>query len=117
MSGYHGSSCPIHKTMMIIGKRWTALIIRDLVTGKKRFCQLEQSLPGISPKMLSQRLSELERCGIVTRKVYAEVPVRVEYELTKRGRDLKQVIDSMADWGEKWLKDESPVPVGSSETA
>ncbi len=98
----HEVSCPVHKTMMVIGKRWTALIIRDLVSGTKRFCQLEQSLAGISPKMLSQRLHELEALGIVKRVVYPEVPVRVEYSLTEKGRDLKKVVDSMAAWGDKW---------------
>ena len=87
---------------MIIGKRWTALIIRDLVAGTKRFGQLEQSLEGISPKMLSQRLHELESEGVVIREVYPEVPVRVEYSLTEKGRALKKVIDSMASWGAKW---------------
>lgn len=87
---------------MIIGKRWTALIIRDLVAGTRRFCELEQSSEGISPKMLSQRLHELESEGIVAREVYPEVPVRVEYSLTKKGRALKKVIDSMADWGGRW---------------
>ena len=95
-------ACPIHFAMMVIGKRWTALIIRDLVTGTKRFCQLEQSLQGISPKMLSQRLHELEGEGLVKRKVYPEVPVRVEYSLTEKGMGLRDVIDSMAAWGEKW---------------
>jgi len=95
-------TCPVHKTMMIIGKRWTALIIRDLVSGTKRFCQLEQSLAGISPKMLSQRLHELETCGVVKREIYPEVPVRVEYSLTDKGLDLKKVIDSMASWGDRW---------------
>jgi DNA-binding HxlR family transcriptional regulator len=88
--------------MMIIGKRWTAVIIRDLVSGTKRFCQLEQSLEGISAKMLSQRLQELEAENIVERQVYPEVPVRVEYTLTAKGRDLKKVIDSMAAWGDRW---------------
>lgn len=95
-------SCPVHKTMMVIGKRWTALIIRDLVSGTKRFCQLEQSLDGISPKMLSERLHELEAHGILERRVFPEVPVRVEYSLTAKGRDLKKVVDSMAAWGTKW---------------
>jgi len=98
----HEVSCPVHKTMMVIGKRWTALIIRDLVSGTKRFCQLEQSLEGISPKMLSQRLHELEAHGILERAVFPEVPVRVEYSLTPKGRDLKEVVDSMAAWGAKW---------------
>ncbi|MDP1809065.1 MAG: helix-turn-helix domain-containing protein [Actinomycetota bacterium] len=98
----HAVICPVHKTMMVIGKRWTALIIRDLVSGTKRFCQLEQSLEGISPKMLSQRLHELEAHGILKREVFPEVPVRVEYSLTAKGRDLKKVVDSMAVWGTKW---------------
>lgn len=95
-------TCPVESTMKIIGKRWTAIIIRDLVSGKKRFCELEQSLNGISAKVLSQRLNELEECGIITREVFPEVPVRVEYCLTDKGMDLKRVIDSMADWGSKW---------------
>lgn len=98
----HENECPVHKAMMIIGKRWTALIVRDLVGGTKRFCQLEQSLEGISPKMLSQRLHELEGQGIVSRAIFPEVPVRVEYSLTDKGFDLKRVIDSMSVWGETW---------------
>lgn len=95
-------SCPIHKTMLIIGKRWTALIIRDLVSGKKRFSELEHSLKGITPKILSQRLHELEAYGIVKREIYPEVPLKVEYSLTPKGYDLKKVLDSMSAWGEKW---------------
>lgn len=97
--------------MLIVGKRWTPIIIRDLVSGKKRFGELERSLGGISPKTLSQRLSELEEWGIVNREIFAEVPVRVEYSLTEKGFGLKQIIDSMADWGNQWLMqpDESPV--------
>ncbi len=97
-------SCPVEITMNIIGKRWTAIIIRDLVSGKKRFCELEQSLDGISAKVLSQRLNELEQHGIVQRAVYAEGPVRVEYSLTDKGQDLDKIIDSMADWGARWGK-------------
>ena len=98
-------SCPVEITMNIIGKRWTAIIIRDLVHGKKRFCELEQSLDGISAKVLSQRLNELEQYGIIQRVVFAEVPVRVEYSLTDKGQDLDRVIDSMADWGARWGDD------------
>lgn len=97
-----GHVCPVETAMGIIGKRWTAIIIRDLVTGKKRFGELEHSLGGISAKVLSQRLDELEKCGIVTREIFPEVPVRVEYRLTDKGSDLKKVIDSMSDWGTKW---------------
>ena len=96
-----GHACPVEMTMRIIGKRWTAIIIRDLVRGKKRFGELEHSL-GISAKVLSQRLVELENCGILTREVFPEVPVRVEYSLTEKGHDLKRIIDSMSAWGSKW---------------
>lgn len=99
---HNKNECPIHVTMMIIGKRWTAIIIRDLVAGTKRFGELEHSLDGISAKVLTQRLQELEGQGVVERRVYAEVPVRVEYSLTEKGHGLKKVIDSMAGWGEKW---------------
>ena len=103
VNDHQETACPIHKAMMIIGKRWTALIVRDLVAGTRRFCQLEQSLKGISARVLSQRLQELEEQGLVKRCVFPEVPVRVEYSLTEKGRDLKHVIESMAAWGEKWL--------------
>ncbi|HDZ86747.1 MAG TPA: transcriptional regulator [Actinobacteria bacterium] len=88
--------------MNIIGKRWTALIIRDLASGTKRYCELERLLDNISPKVLSQRLSELEQQQIVKREVIAEVPVRVEYSLTAKGKDLVKVIDSMAAWGQQY---------------
>lgn len=98
------SCCPIEHAMHTIGKRWTALIIRDLAQGTKRYCELERSLTNISPRILSQRLSELENTEIIERKVIAEMPVRVEYSLTKKGTDLIKVIDSMATWGKKWHK-------------
>lgn len=94
--------CPVERAMNIIGKRWTALIIRDLASGAKRFCQLERSLDDISPRVLSRRLNELEQKKIIKRKVFTSSPVRVEYSLTKKGEDLTKVIDSMAAWGTKW---------------
>lgn len=103
MADSAGISCPVHKTLEIIGKRWTALIIRDLMTGKQRFSEMMRSLHGVTPKMLSQRLDELESFGIVTREVFAEVPPRVEYSLTCKGKDLQRLIDDMAAFGEKWL--------------
>lgn len=96
---------PIHQALEIIGKRWAVLIVRDLLSGKKRFSELQRSLRGVSPKILSQRLDELESWGIVTRKAYPEVPVRVEYCLTDKGADLRPVLDSMTDWSQKWLND------------
>lgn len=93
--------CGVAKTISLIGGKWTILIIRDLLDGKKRFVELEKSLGPISPRTLSIRLQELEKCGIISKKVYAEVPLHVEYKLTKKGRSLNEVIGSMRQWGEK----------------
>ena len=95
--------CPVAKTAEIISGKWTLLIIRDLTTGTKRFSELERSLVGISPKTLSERLSSLEREGILHRRTFAEVPPRVEYSLTEKGQALAQVIDAMRAYGNTWL--------------
>ena len=95
--------CPIARTADIIGGKWTLLIIRDLASGVKRFNQLERSLHGISPKTLSERLRTLEEEGILMRQTFAEVPPRVEYSLTEKGRDLVDVIESMRSYGKRWL--------------
>jgi DNA-binding HxlR family transcriptional regulator len=102
-SSAHPESCPVLKTADIISGKWTLLILRDLSIGINRFSALERSLAGISPKTLSERLKGLERDGIVTRKSYAEVPPRVEYNLTGMGWDLIPLIDHMRDYGAKWL--------------
>ncbi len=86
----------------ILGSKWTALILRELSGGPKRFCEFEQSIPGISPRTLSQRLDSLESDKIVTKQTFAEVPPRVEYTLTNKGRDLMPVLKSMAVWGSKY---------------
>lgn len=86
----------------ILGSKWTALIIRDLATGPKRFCEFERSLKGISPRTLSQRMDDLEDDGIVTKQSFAEVPPRVEYSLTDKGRDLLPILKQMAVWGTKY---------------
>lgn len=86
----------------ILGSKWTALILRDLASGSKRFCEFEQSLKGISPRTLSQRLDDLETEGVITKKTFAEVPPRVEYTLTSKGRDLLPILKSMAVWGSKY---------------
>jgi DNA-binding HxlR family transcriptional regulator len=99
------TTCPIARTARIIGGKWTLLIIRDLATGIKRFNQLERSLQGISPKTLSERLRTLEEEGIILRQTFAEVPPRVEYTLTEKGRDLVYVIESMRSYGKRWLCD------------
>lgn len=95
------SGC-ISCAMEIIGNKWTALILRDLFPGPKRFGELEKSVGSISPRTLSQRLDGLERCGIVTKKSYAEVPPRIEYALTAKGEDLLPILRQMAAWGEKY---------------
>jgi len=88
--------------MNVIGNKWTALILRDLIDGSRRFSELERSLTGISPRTLSARLDDLERCDIVTKASYAEVPPRIEYTLTEKGRDLLPILRQMAAWGDKY---------------
>jgi DNA-binding HxlR family transcriptional regulator len=95
--------CPVARTAEIISGKWTLLIIRDLTTGTKRFSELERSLDGISPKTLSERLSELERQGVLSRRTYAEVPPKVEYSLTPKGQALVGVINAMRAYGNSWL--------------
>ena len=95
--------CPVARTAEIISGKWTLLIIRDLTTGTKRFSELERSLVGISPKTLSERLSALEREGVLHRRTYAEVPPKVEYSLTVKGQALADVIDAMRTYGNTWL--------------
>ncbi len=92
----------IASAMQIIGNKWTALILRDLVTGPKRFCELEKSVNGINPRTLSQRLDDLESHAIITKQAYAEVPPRIEYTLTAKGQDLIPVLRNMAEWGNKY---------------
>jgi DNA-binding HxlR family transcriptional regulator len=98
--------CPIARTAEIVSGKWTLLIIRDLASGVKRFNQLERSLHGISPKTLSERLRSLEEEGIIIRQTFAEMPPRVEYSLTTKGRDLCIVIESMRSYGKRWLCNE-----------
>lgn len=91
----------IAQAMQIIGNKWTALILRDLFAGPKRFCELEKSVGTINPRTLSQRLDDLEANGIVTRTTYAESPPRIEYTLTEKGTDLLPILQQMAAWGDK----------------
>ncbi len=91
----------IAAALKIVGQKWTALIIRDLYNGPKRFGELEKSVAGINPRTLSQRLDTLERYGIITKKTFAEVPPRTEYTLTDKGRDLVPILRQMAAWGDK----------------
>jgi DNA-binding HxlR family transcriptional regulator len=98
--------CPVARTAQIISNKWTPLIIRDLARGECRFSALERSLAGISPKTLSERLKYLEAERIIARDCYAEVPPRVEYSLTEKGRALLPIIETMRDYGAAWLRDE-----------
>lgn len=90
----------LSKTLKVIGSKWTIPILHQLCGGTKRFGQLARSLPGVSPKTLSLRLRELERDGIVKKKVFAEVPLHVEYSLTPKGQSLRDIITKMKAWGE-----------------
>lgn len=92
----------IASAMQVIGNKWTALILRDLFGGPRRFCELERSVGNINPRTLSQRLDDLEASGIITRQIYAEVPPRAEYALTEKGEDLLPILEQMAAWGAKY---------------
>ena len=96
--------CPVEITMGLIDDKWKVLIVRDLLTGTKRFGELKKSVTGISHKVLTNNLRQMEADGLIKRKVYAEVPPRVEYSLTDTGHSLKPIIDAMADWGNKYLE-------------
>ena len=94
------TNCPAEFTLGMIGGRWKIPLIFHLLGGAKRFSELSRELTGVSQKMLTQQLREMERNGLVERKVYAQVPPKVEYALTSLGRSLKPVVDAMCQWGE-----------------
>lgn len=94
------------RTAEVVCGKWTLLLVRDLAEGRSRFCELERSLQGISPRTLSLRLRALEEEGIVERCTFGEVPPRVEYALTEKGRALLPIIDDMRSYGEDWLGEE-----------
>ncbi|HSX31209.1 MAG TPA: helix-turn-helix domain-containing protein [Candidatus Saccharimonadales bacterium] len=94
----------IASAMEIIGSKWTALILRDLSSGPKRFGELEKSVGNINPRTLSQRLDDLEKHAIITKTSFAEVPPRVEYSLTHKGEDLVPVLKAMSAWGDKYYQ-------------
>lgn len=96
-------SCGVEKTLKIIGSKWTILILHQLCAGTKRFGVLQRALTGISPKTLSERLKQLEEDGILKKKIFAEIPLHVEYSLTPKGLSLKDVIEQMGVWGDSHL--------------
>jgi DNA-binding HxlR family transcriptional regulator len=96
-------SCEVETTLQIIGGRWKVLIIRELLQGVRRFGELQRALPGITQKMLTQQLREMEHHEIIHREVYAEIPPKVEYSLTPLGQSLQPILDAMHEWGAKRL--------------
>lgn len=96
--------CPVETTLMLISDRWKVLIIRDLLDGTKRFGELKKSIGSISQKVLTSNLREMEADGLVNRRVYAEVPPRVEYTLTDTGYSLKPILDAMVEWGMEYKR-------------
>lgn len=91
--------CPVARASEILSGKWTTLIVRDLLSGKKRYSELQRSLLGISPRMLAARLSMLEQAGLITKRIYPTVPPKTEYELTEAGRRIEPVIAAMAAFG------------------
>ena len=94
--------CPVETTLTLISDKWKVLILRDLMPGTKRFGELKRSLGSVSQKVLTAQLRQMEDSGLVSRRVYPEVPPRVEYALTELGRSLKPVLDAMQSWGEAY---------------
>ena len=97
-------ACPVEATLTLIGDRWKVLILRDLMEGTRRFGELKKSLGGITQKVLTANLRQMEDTGLLTRKVYAEVPPRVEYTLTDTGYSLRPVMDAIAAWGAEYKR-------------
>jgi DNA-binding HxlR family transcriptional regulator len=110
MSAISNSTCPVCATAEVVCGKWTLLLIRDLADGSSRFCELERSLEGISPRTLSLRLRALEEEGIVERHTFPEVPPRVEYALTVKGEALVPLVDDMRQYGTRWLLADESAP-------
>jgi DNA-binding HxlR family transcriptional regulator len=108
--------CPMfQEAVELIGRRWTGAIVRTLLTGSNRFGEILARIPGLSDRLLSERLRELENAGIVTRTVYPEVPVRIEYHLTEKGHELDQIVGAISGWADKW-KDAEPARLKATGT-
>ncbi len=100
-------ACPVETTLTLISDKWKVLILRDLMSGTKRFGELRKSIGHVTQKVLTAQLRQMEESGLLTRKVYAEVPPRVEYSLTELGYSLKPILDAMWDWGTEYKKQQS----------
>ncbi len=101
-------ACPVETTLTLIGSKWKVLILRDLLTGTKRFGELRRSISGVSQKVLTSQLRDMEEDGLVCRKVYAEVPPKVEYSLTALGSSLEPILAALWDWGEGYQASARP---------
>ena len=99
-------ACPVEMTLQLIGDKWKILILRDLLTGTKRFGELKKSVTGITQKVLTSNLRDMESSGLLTREVFPEVPPRVEYTLTDTGYSLEPILDSMYSWGENYKRNQ-----------
>ena len=97
-------ACPVEMTLQLIGNKWKMLILRDLLTGTKRFGELKKSVTGITQKVITSNLRDMESSGLLTREVFPEVPPRVEYTLTDTGYSLEPILDSMYSWGENYKR-------------
>ena len=97
------TTCPVEVTVSLLGNKWKVLILREVFKGTKRFGELSRGVPGVSQKMLTQQLRQMEADNLIVRKIYAEVPPRVEYSLTEIGRSLSPILDAMHEWGTQYL--------------
>ena len=105
MDTVDGAFCPrYHHAVELIGRRWTGAILRVMLTGRCRFSEIAAAIPGLSDRLLSERLKELEAEGIVVRRVYPETPVRIEYVLTEKGHALDAATQAVAEWAQRWLE-------------
>ncbi|MBI5827575.1 MAG: helix-turn-helix transcriptional regulator [Deltaproteobacteria bacterium] len=104
---HEGAGCPVEAALKVIGGRWKVLILRELFQGTRRFCEMHRSINGITQKMLTQQLREMEHDGIINREVYPQVPPKVEYSLTPLGESLERILDDMSAWGVKHLKEKN----------
>ena len=101
---YSEQSCPsFQHAVELLGKRWTALILRVLLAGPQRFSEIADQIEGVSDRMLSERLKEFESEGVIERRVFPETPVRIEYRLTEKGQALDAVLDAIANWSHQWV--------------
>ena len=105
----YGQACPVAKSLELVGERWTLLLVRDLLDGPRRYQDLQDSLPGIAPTLLSERLKTMEEHGLVEREFYSDHPPRAQYKLTDRGRELGLVVGALAAWGSRHLEPEAKI--------